>query len=143
MKLIQSKREEVKIKGAFIFVHAKNKEDKRRVKALMNEWYRTNARMKFEKYLKDCRKLFYRYDLKDVKIELRNMPRRWGSCTVKGKIILNPELIKAPKGCIEYVLIHELCHTKFANHSNAFFHLQSQIMPDWEKWKEKLERVMA
>ncbi|MBA3647457.1 MAG: M48 family metallopeptidase [Chitinophagales bacterium] len=143
LKLVESKKEEVKMKGAFIFVYTKKKENKKQVKQLMNEWYRINANEKFEKYFAECKKLFHRQDLKEVKIQLRNMPKRWGSCTVKGKIILNPELIKAPRGCIEYVLIHELCHTKFANHSNAFFHLQSQMMSDWEKWKSKLEKVMS
>lgn len=143
LKLVESKKEQVKLKGAFIFVYTKTKEDKKQVKHLMDDWYRENAKEKFEKYLAECKKLFHHHDLKEVKIELRNMPKRWGSCTVKGKIILNPELIKAPKGCIEYVLIHELCHTKFANHSSAFFQLQSQIMSDWEKWKEKLEKVMS
>ncbi|CAN5441124.1 SprT family zinc-dependent metalloprotease [soil metagenome] len=143
LKIIVGKEETVKLKGAFIFVYTKTKDDKKRVKHLMNEWYRDNASVKFVKYLEECRKMFSRHALKEIKIELRNMTKRWGSCTVKGKILLNPELIKAPKGCIEYVLIHELCHTKFPNHSNAFFNLQSQVMPDWMKWKEKLERLMA
>ena len=71
------------------------------------------------------------------------MSKRWGSCTPKGKIILNPELIKTPKKCIEYVIIHELCHLKHANHGSSFYKLQSVFMPDWENWKEKLERQMA
>lgn len=143
LKLLKSKTESVKLKGGFIFVYTKNKEDMKQVKHLINNWYRENASIKFAKYLAECKKMFSRYPLKEIKIELRNMPKRWGSCTVKGKIILNPELIKAPRRCIEYVLIHELCHTKYPNHSNSFFNLQSRIMPDWGKWKERLERVMA
>jgi len=71
------------------------------------------------------------------------MKLRWGSCSANGNIILNPELIKAPKACIEYVIIHELCHLLHRNHTKAFFALQSRVMPDWEKWKNKLENFMA
>jgi len=71
------------------------------------------------------------------------MRTRWGSCTPKGKIILNPELIKAPKACIEYVIVHELCHLVHKNHSQKFFDLQKKEMPDWEKWKNKLERLLV
>ena len=67
------------------------------------------------------------------------MPTRWGSCTPSGKIILNPELIKANRKCIEYVIIHELCHLIHHNHNTNFFKLQTKEMPDWEKWKIKLE----
>lgn len=71
------------------------------------------------------------------------MPARWGSCTAKGKIILNPELIKAPKVCIEYVIIHELCHLIYHDHTQKFLDLQSTEMPDWEEWKLKLEKLLA
>jgi predicted metal-dependent hydrolase len=74
---------------------------------------------------------------------LREMPTRWGSCTPNGKIILNPELIKAPKGCIEYVIIHELCHLIHHDHTRKFIDLQTREMQDWEKWKMKLEKLLA
>ena len=74
---------------------------------------------------------------------IREMPTRWGSCTAKGKIILNPELIKAPKVCIEYVIIHELCHLIYHDHTQKFLDLQTTEMPDWEKWKLKLEKLLA
>jgi len=74
---------------------------------------------------------------------IREMPTRWGSCTPKGKIILNPELVKAPKGCIEYVIIHELCHLIHHDHTQKFINLQTKEMKDWEKWKMKLERLLA
>lgn len=71
------------------------------------------------------------------------MPTRWGSCTPKGKVILNPELIKAPKGIIEYVIIHELCHLIHHNHTKSLYDLQEKIMPDWKKWKERLETSLT
>jgi len=60
----------------------------------------------------------------------------------KRKIIVNPEIIKAPSKCIEYVFIHELCHIKHPHHGKEFYSLQEKMMPDWKRWKDRLERVM-
>ena len=74
---------------------------------------------------------------------IKRMSKRWGSCTPKGRIVLNPEIIKTSSKCIEYVVIHELCHLIYPNHSNDFFRLQKKIMPEWEKWKMKLEKTLV
>jgi predicted metal-dependent hydrolase len=69
------------------------------------------------------------------------MPKRWGSCTAQGQILLNPELIKAPGPCIEYVIVHELCHLKHPNHNAAFFRMLDAILPDWQSRKQRLEQT--
>ncbi|MBL4653912.1 MAG: M48 family metallopeptidase [Flavobacteriales bacterium] len=132
--------ESVKLKGGFIEV---NVLDKSRVEYLLNNWYLQHARLKFHVIAEPLIEQFKRYKVKPSSIVLRDMATRWGSCTPKGKIILNPELIKAPKGCIEYVIIHELCHLIHHDHTQKFIDLQTKEMPDWEKWKSKLERLLA
>lgn len=77
------------------------------------------------------------------KIEIGKMQNRWGSCSTKGKILLNPELIKAPKVCIEYVIVHELCQLVHRDHTKAFFDIQQTEFPEWKKWKNKLEVLLA
>ena len=62
---------------------------------------------------------------------------------MSGNITLNLELIKASKGSIEYVVIHELCHLIHHNHTKTFYDLQESIIPDWKKWKEKLEKILG
>jgi predicted metal-dependent hydrolase len=109
---------------------------------LLTEWYREKASTHFAEALKKILPLFARYDINQPELQIRQMPTRWGSCTPKGKVILNPELIKAPKGSIEYVIIHELCHLIHHNHTRAFYDLQETIMPDWRKWKERLENTL-
>ncbi len=59
------------------------------------------------------------------------------------KALLKSELIKASKGSIEYVIIHELCHLVNRNHDRAFFDLQNKMMPGWKKWKDRLECTLA
>jgi predicted metal-dependent hydrolase len=56
------------------------------------------------------------------------MPRRWGSFTTSGRILLNPGLIRAPTPCIDYVIVHELAHP---DHGPAFYEVLAAIMPDW------------
>ena len=63
-----------------------------------------------------------------------------GEFSPKGKILLNPELIKAPTGCIDYVIMHELCHLKHSLHDKRFFNLLATVLPDWQRnrpWKNK------
>jgi predicted metal-dependent hydrolase len=140
LKIVDSKIDAVKLKGKFIEVSTIEKD---KVKELVNDWYLQNARSKFRSIAQPFIEQFKKYNVEPTSIVLRNMPTRWGSCTPKGKIILNPELIKAPKGCIEYVIIHELCHLVYHSHNQKFIDLQTKEMPDWEKWKNKLEMFMV
>jgi predicted metal-dependent hydrolase len=140
LKIEHGNLESVKLKGKFIEVATI---DKSRVKQLVDDWYLHNAKVKFHKFAQPHIEKFKSYKVEPNSIVLREMPTRWGSCTPRGKIILNPELIKAPKGCIEYVIIHELCHLVHHDHTQKFIDLQTKEMPDWEKWKDKLEKLMA
>jgi predicted metal-dependent hydrolase len=140
LKIEETEKESVKLKGKFIEVKT---HDKSRVKQLVNNWYLDHARLKFHASALPLIEKFKKYKVEPSSIVLREMPTRWGSCTPKGKIILNPELIKAPKGCIEYVIVHELCHLIHHDHTQKFMDLQTKEMKDWEKWKTKLERLLA
>lgn len=140
LKILHSKSESVKLKGQFIEVETS---DKFKVKQLVNDWYLKNAKIKFHIIAKPLIDKFTKHKVEPSSIVLREMATRWGSCTPKGKIILNPELIKAPRGCIEYVIIHELCHLIHHDHTQKFIDLQTKEMKDWEKWKMKLEKLLA
>ena len=71
------------------------------------------------------------------------MQTQWGSCSPQGILVLNPYLVKAPTQCIDYVILHELCHLAEHNHSERFYQLMSQVMPDWESRKELLDNMAA
>lgn len=140
LKILNNNDESVKLKGKYLLVSTT---DKSRAKPLVEEWYKRNAKSKLKTIAKPLIINFKKYNIEPSSIVLRDMPTRWGSCTSKGKIILNPELIKAPKGCIEYVIIHELCHLVHHGHTQKFVDLQMKEMQDWEKWKNKLEKLLA
>lgn len=140
LKIESGKKDSVKLKGKFIEVHTS---DKTKVKRLVKEWYLHHAKLKVKEIAKPLIDNFKKYKVEPDSIVFREMPTRWGSCTPKGKIMINPELIKAPRACIEYVIIHELCHLVYHDHTQKFIDLQSKEMPDWEKWKSKLENLLA
>lgn len=109
----------------------------------LENWYRYRAKDVFLSVIEESLKLFERYRLVMPVVDIRKMEKRWGSCTTGGKLILNTELIKAPKNCIRYVVIHELCHLINHSHNRAFYELLGRTMPDWAKWKDKLEKTLA
>jgi predicted metal-dependent hydrolase len=140
LKIKKAKNESVKIIGRNIEV---NTPDRHRAKELMTSWYLRNAKLKFDIIASPLIERFSKYNVHPNSIVIKPMPTRWGSCTPKGKIILNPELVKAPRPCIEYVIIHELCHLVHHDHTQKFIDLQTKEMPDWERWKMKLEKLLS
>lgn len=140
LRIVESPEESVILRGRFLEVCTT---DKTKAKALVVAWYLEKAKEKFAIIAEPLIEKFKKYGVAPSAVVLRDMPTRWGSCTPHGKIILNPELIKAPKGCIEYVIIHELCHLIHHDHTQSFFSLQAKEMPNWEKWKTKLEHLLA
>lgn len=139
LRIIDSERNEVHYKGNIIEIECRHRKDAR---ALLLAWYRKRAEIKFEEYATPLIARFNRYQVKPSAIKLKDMATRWGSCTATGQILLNPRLVCAPRICIEYVIIHELCHLIHRNHTKDFYELLTQEMPDWKKWKMKLERLM-
>jgi predicted metal-dependent hydrolase len=140
LKVVSAKGNSVKYKGRYIEVSTKNKS---KTKELVKQWYRQRAKEKFVEIAEPLILRFKKYGVEPSGVYLQEMKQRWGSCTPKGKIILNTELVKAPKGCIEYVITHELCHLVYHDHTQRFIDLQTKEMPDWEKWKMRLELLLA
>ena len=74
---------------------------------------------------------------KPSEIKIRKM-KNWGNCKQNGVITLNLNLAKKPKICLEYVLIHELCHLIEFNHSKKFKMLMDKNCPNWREIKKIL-----
>ncbi len=143
LKIRNALRPEVKLKDGYINVHLNSHHENKHVKKLLNNWYRERAELVIRGIYENIREDFKRKKIMSDIFIIRDMKKRWGSCTPGKKIIVNTELIKAPKRCIEYVIVHEMCHLKYPNHSKSFYALQAKFMPDWEFWKNKLEKIMS
>lgn len=79
--------------------------------------------------------------LKYKKCTVRMQRSRWGSCSTSGTISLNAMLLFVPEECVEYVLMHELCHTKYMDHSEAFWQEVAKYIPRWKYFRSLLKRT--
>lgn len=132
-------KDEVIYKGNLFLISLKKREDAQKT---FEFWFKQRAISKITEIAKPVIKKFaLKYEApKDIFFQ--EMPTRWGSCTIKNKLIFNPKLIHTPKRCIEYVIMHELCHVIHKHHNNDFFELLTSMMPDWEKRKIKLDTFL-
>lgn len=108
------------------------------ISRILQKWYCGQAQLHFQQRL-----AFFSAQLPWVNtipaLRLRRMRARWGSCSSSGRICLNTHLIKASLACIDYVIVHELCHLQEFNHSPRFYALMDAAMPDWRERKAELE----
>lgn len=65
----------------------------------------------------------------------------WGRCTSEGEITFSWRLMAAPLPCVDYVVVHELCHLTEFNHSPAFWALVERQIPDWRERREELHAL--
>lgn len=91
-------------------------------------WIRQRAQASFPPLLKQ---LSTRTGLSFNKVSVRSQKTRWGSCSRRGNISLNDQLLFLPAKTVEYLMIHELCHTRHLNHSQAFWTLVESHCPDF------------
>lgn len=114
------------------------RQDRESVRGLLEAWYRQRAREFFSRRIAEWgAQIAWLKAVPDFR--LREMRTQWGSCSPGGVLLLNPRLIKAPRPCIDYVLVHELCHLKIHNHSHAYYRLLDALLPDWEERKRELD----
>lgn len=114
--------------------------DPERVKAMLHQWYLDHARDVFGKVMDQYLSLFK--DHGRPRLVTRAMQSRWGSLSPAGTMTLNVNLVRAPRACVEYVVVHELCHLKHRDHDTKFFRLLGQLMPDWATRKQRLEAAL-
>lgn len=110
------------------------------IKSHLNEWYRSRAKVIFEIRLQRILEQALWVETQPD-IRLMTMRTQWGNCSPSGVLTLNPHLVKAPTICIDYVILHELCHLVEHNHSDRFYQLLNQVMPEWAKIKNQLDMM--
>jgi hypothetical protein len=141
LKIVNSTDGQVKLTRGEILISTKDRSNTKKNKQILESWYKEKADEKFSQRLDQCLKKAQKHGISSPSVQIRKMSKRWGSCSKRGTLILNSHLIKAPTQCIDYVIMHELCHIKYFNHGSAYYKLFTKMMPDWEKRKKKLETI--
>lgn len=125
--------------GAWL-INSKSPNDELHVKKQLTEWYRAQAKPHFvERIATYFPQLPITKAMPELKV--RAMKSRWGSCSSLGVVTLNLELMKYPQSCIDYVVVHELCHMLEMNHSKRFYCYLASVFPDWRQRELLLEHL--
>ncbi|MBE2202254.1 MAG: M48 family metallopeptidase [Anaerolinea sp.] len=141
LKVVADDEEQVKLTRGRLFVHTPDPQDREWVQRQLTEWYRGHAQRIFTERLEACFPRVAKYGVAYPELEIRQMEKRWGSCTAEGKILLNLRLIQAPKELIDYVVTHELCHLLEHHHGAAFYALLDRVMLDWRARRQRLNQL--
>lgn len=74
-----------------------------------------------------------------TEVKIRSYKSRWGACREDGIIIFNWRIIQAPVEITDYVIVHELCHLKFMNHSKQYWSLVESVYPNYKESRKWLK----
>lgn len=126
-----------------IMLNEKTKNEKSNIDSIIEKkmklWYKNQSAKLFPLLLHEAEKLTCgKYKFKCFKI--RSMKSRWGSCSKKGELTLNLNLIKYSKEEIISVIVHEMCHLVHFNHTKKFYNLLSVYVPQWKKLKQHMDK---
>lgn len=108
------------------------------IKAALEEFFKEKA---VTKVTPRVNKIAAKWGLPYKQLSFRKLSKRWGSCTVDNRIILNVDAIKLPYSLIDYLIIHELCHTVVKDHSKAFWAELSKYEPKWRELDERMKEM--
>ena len=138
LKITLSKTDKILLKEGYFYIDSAS-EDLNYIKNLLIIWYKEKADKYFNKIFDEA---WEKYDFRQFSkpiLKIRDMKTRWGSLSQNATMTINLNLIKTSRDCIEYVIIHELCHLVHHNHSPAFYKLLDSKLKNWKERKHKLE----
>jgi predicted metal-dependent hydrolase len=142
LKIQQGSSAEVRLSGGFFQITVPDPEAKAVIAAHLHRWMLDHARVIFERRMKQLIATTPLLAMKESPpLLVRRLQTRWGSCSPQGRILMNLDSIQLPVTCIDYILMHELCHLRHPNHGKAFWNLLDRCLPGWEERRKKLDAV--
>ena len=137
----RSKQRGVALESGRLLVRVRPATGPRAVRMALRRWYARQARAEFEVRLGRLQREFPLFAKLSFVLRVRRMTSRWGSCTSRGVITMNPLLIQASPGCVDYVLAHELVHRLEIGHTPRFYELLASVVPDWKDREAALKKT--
>lgn len=131
----------VEIHGGVVSMTVRPDASESKRSEVMREYLRSVLKEELAEMVdKWCKKM----EVEEVTWIVKQMKTRWGSCVESKKLIqLNLELARLPRRCIEYVVVHELCHLRVHGHNRMFENLISQYLPNWKSLRKELNGFVA
>ena len=148
----------LRIKDGFIYVTCNKRTSKKFIENFLinkkdwiikqlNKEHRKEERtllysdQEFLNYIKvNVNKFSKRLDLYPKKVTIKKMKSAWGSCTSNRNISINKELMYYKEELVDYVIVHELSHLKYMNHSKDFWNLVGSVLPDYKALRKAPDR---
>lgn len=140
LKLIESNQAPaVELKHSQILLQIRPGANEEKKQSIIEEWYREQLRQAIPTLLTKWEPLI---GVKAKRFFVRKMKTKWGSCNPNSMSIrLNTDLAKKPPECLEYIVVHELLHLLEPTHNNRFMTLMDQFMPDWQFYRDQLNKL--
>lgn len=108
----------------------------------IDKWYKNEAKTIFKDRLDYCYNLFEE-NISYPNLKIRKMISKWGVCNISDRTItLNLELIKLDTKYLDYVIVHELCHLIYPNHSKYFWNLVSKYIDNYKKYRNEMKNII-
>jgi predicted metal-dependent hydrolase len=139
LQVNRGRKDSVEYRDDCLMVTSKNEPAPERIKAILESWYRSRAAVIFHERLLFWHGKMAGEGVPFPKLRIRRMKTRWGSWSSTGRITLNLLLMTAPVECIDYVVVHELCHFKFKGHGPRFWNAVGRFMPDYKERRKRLK----
>jgi predicted metal-dependent hydrolase len=125
------------LRGRQLFVHVTDSANHAVIGQVVTQWCRREAEVLFRERVAHYAPLL---NVSPSEVKLSSARTQWGSCTARGTVHLNWQLIKFPLRLIDYVVVHELAHLVEMNHSVAFWRVVKSACPDFVKRRGELGR---
>jgi len=137
--VLENKKNKVEIEENVIYLYTSDISSYKEKKKIIDKLIKFKAEEFFEESLMNMLDLINVYGVRRPEMKIRKMRSRWGSCNkTRNVITINFELVKAPKDCLDYVVLHELIHFLVSGHNKMFYNYMSILMPDWKLRKKML-----
>lgn len=143
LKIVETKqlKPSYKIEQNIITLGIPEKVDFNRIEKIVGQFLLEIYAMESRQYLPQRVKMYAdRFGFKYGRLSFRDNVSNWGSCSFENNISLNIKLMKLPDEIIDYVILHELCHTIEKNHSVDFWKLVGKVCPDYAVLRSRLRK---
>ena len=120
-----------------LFVHVTQDTNETLIEQIVTQWYQREAKKLFQECVEHFAPLM---NVTPRIMKISSASTQWGSCTTRGDVRLNWQLIKLPLHLIDYVVVHELAHLIEMNHSAAFWQVVEITCPDYAKRRRELKQ---